>query len=85
MYCIGGILVILLLATVYLGYQTDITWSNMNEWKYSAELYEAQSKHIKLFTCKIDDKTSRVCVQVDPKYKDQEWGENLKILTLKAD
>jgi len=77
--------VLLGLSALYLGYKAYSTWENMNEWKHSAELYKAQSKNIKFFTCTTDDNTNRICVQIDKKYKDQEWGDNLKILTINAD
>ncbi|MDI2113855.1 hypothetical protein [Commensalibacter nepenthis] len=85
MLCIGGIGVLLVLGVVYLAYLANGYWDEMNEWKQSAEIYKANSQNILLNKCTMDDKTTRICVQVDPQYKDQEWGNNLKVLTIRAD
>ena len=69
-YCVGGIILILCLAVLYLTHLASNAWEDMREWKKSAELYKAQSQNIVFSKCTMDDKTTRMCVQVDPKYKD---------------
>lgn len=70
MLCVGAIILILCLVILYLTHLTNNVWEDMKEWKKSAKLYKAQSQNLVFSKCIMDDKTTRICVQVDPKYKD---------------
>ncbi|WP_409339373.1 MbeB family mobilization protein [Providencia rustigianii] len=82
-FIILGVLVLILAGiSLFLTYWSVSEYQNMTGWKRSAEIYQTQSKHIRFTTCTMDDKSERACVEVDPKYKTESWGEkkNLKIL-----
>lgn len=84
-YCLVGVMVLIGVGMIYFGNQVNNDRLEAQEWRKSADLYKAQSQNIKFEVCQMSDKTNRVCVRVDPQYKDQTWGSNLKVLTVKAD
>ncbi|HGJ5884836.1 MbeB family mobilization protein [Arsenophonus sp.] len=73
---------ILMICNLLIGYWAKEEYQNMKAWERSSRIYQKESNHIKLSNCTMDDKTTRVCVAVDPKYEKQVWGqkETLKIL-----
>ncbi|WP_370684150.1 MbeB family mobilization protein [Commensalibacter intestini] len=83
-YCLVVIMFLMLGGMIYFGNQVNNDRLEAQEWRKSAELYKAQSQNIKFGTCTMKDKTSRICVQVDPQYQDQSWEGDYKVLTVKA-
>ena len=75
-FIILGVLVLILAGiSLFLTYWSVNEYQNLTEWKRSAEIYQTQSHNIKLTNCTMDDKSKRLCVAVDPKYKTESWGE----------
>ena len=75
-FIILGVLALILAGiSLFLTYWSVNEYQNLTEWKRSAEIYQTQSHNIKLTNCTMDDKSKRLCVAVDPKYKTESWGE----------
>lgn len=75
-WIIIGIGVVLIIALAYLTNAATNQYMDMREWKQSAALYKENSKGLMLANCNLADKTSKICIQVDPQYNNQVFGDN---------
>jgi len=86
--CLGGVCLILCLvsfiASYYFYTQIQTYRQEAKTLQASAKLYEQTSKGLTLTHCELPDKTERVCIEIDPKYKDQTWNKKFKIVKMKA-
>ncbi|WP_374057325.1 MbeB family mobilization protein [Haemophilus parainfluenzae] len=66
-------------------WQAEQQYSEMNQWKASAELWKTQSNGMKLQQCLTnkEEQEVKLCIAIDPNYKDKMWGaENGEILKI---
>ncbi|WP_407079690.1 MbeB family mobilization protein [Candidatus Williamhamiltonella defendens] len=66
---------VLMICNLLIGYWAKEEYQNMKAWERSSRIYQKESNYIKLSNCTMDDKTTRACVAVDPKYEKQVWGQ----------
>ena len=75
-----GFLVLLLILT----YMSNSKYNEMKDWKRSAEIYKKESNKIETARCTMEDanQSTRLCVRIDPKYRNQHWGENRDLMII---
>jgi len=79
-----GCLLVMGIGLAYLTWEAKIQYSQMVDWKKSAEQYKIASKEMVIENCQMSDNTVRLCVKIDQNYQNQAWEGNMKIIARKG-
>lgn len=76
----GSVFLAALATTGGLVWQAKKTYQAMQDWKQSAENYQAVSQKLKIKNCKINETESKPCIAINPQYQQQSWGDGKKTI-----